>query len=313
MSAARLEHKRISARTRRAQGVSMLAHLILLMWLVLQPHVFPEPPTVTEITWIDPESLMPAAPPPAPARSPQVTPRTEPQPGQVKPQRDKQFERTLRRAEKEPTPQTSRTIQDLLNRRVATLQRQETEAAPVRPLALNAPTPQAGMQLAEVGDSPRSAPVDLKRDKRGSKPVPLVRSGTGLPSNSLPQLATVGAPKMDARPSKPQDVERANVSDLAGASLMGPIADRPVVHYQSPLYPDWAEFQGVEASVSLYFVVRPDGRIKENILVEKTSGFEDFDANAVSALRTWRFQELGAGSSGEQWGRITFHYRLSSG
>jgi TonB family protein len=230
----------------------------------------------------------------------------------VKPQRDKQFERTLRRAEVEPTPQSSRTIQDVLNSRVATLQRQETEAAPVRPLALDAPTPQAGMQLAEVGDSPQAAPVDLHRKQSGAKPVPLVRAGTGLPSSSVPQLATVKAPKMEPR-SKPQDVDRADVRDLAGASIMGPIADRPVVHTQSPLYPDWAEYQGVEASVSLYFVVRPDGRIKENILVEKTSGFEDFDANAVSALRAWRFEALGPGSSGEQWGRITFHYRLSSG
>ena len=138
-------------------------------------------------------------------------------------------------------------------------------------------------------------------------------TGFGSIIASLPQLATVSAPSFESERSKPQDVDNAKVRKLAGASLLGPIADRNILQQQTPAYPDWAEVQGVEATVSLYFVVRPDGHIKENILVEKTSGFEDFDANAVTALRGWRFEALGPGSTGEQWGRITFHYRLSSG
>jgi TonB family protein len=68
----------------------------------------------------------------------------------------------------------------------------------------------------------------------------------------------------------------------------------------------------VEGAVTLYFVVRPDGGVKENILVQKTAGFEDFDENARVALRAWRFKPLAPGQSGEQWGTITFRYRLSS-
>ena len=79
---------------------------------------------------------------------------------------------------------------------------------------------------------------------------------------------------------------------------------------QVPVYPDWAKREAVEGSVTLYFVVRPDGSVKENVLVQKTAGFEDFDESARTALRAWRFEPLHGGRTGEQWGTITFHFRL---
>ncbi len=91
---------------------------------------------------------------------------------------------------------------------------------------------------------------------------------------------------------------------------MGPVADRALLAHGKPTYPEWAKKQAIEASVTLYFIVRPDGRIKENVLVEKTSGFEEFDLNAIRALRGWKFEPLAPGTTGEQWGQITFHFRL---
>jgi TonB family protein len=99
---------------------------------------------------------------------------------------------------------------------------------------------------------------------------------------------------------------------VAGASLMGPVADRPIRRYAAPAYPDWAKSDGVEAAVTLYFVVRADGSVRENVLVQKTAGFEDFDENARVALRAWRFEPLHGGRTGDQWGTITFHFRLRS-
>ena len=98
---------------------------------------------------------------------------------------------------------------------------------------------------------------------------------------------------------------------LAGAALQGPVVDRPLISYTTPIYPEWAKRQAIEASVTLYFVVLPDGRVKENILIQKTSAYEDFDRNATNALLTWRFEPLKAEAIGEQWGLITFHYKLS--
>src|SRR5262249_19163552 len=120
---------------------------------------------------------------------------------------------------------------------------------------------------------------------------------TGLPSNRAEE----------APPSSGGETARRS---LAGASLAGPIADRAILQMTQPVYPDWAKKDAVEGSVTLYFIVRPDGSVKENVLVQKTAGFQDFDESARTALRAWRFEALRAGRTGEQWGTITFHFRL---
>jgi TonB family protein len=97
---------------------------------------------------------------------------------------------------------------------------------------------------------------------------------------------------------------------LAGASIIGPVADRAILHHETPAYPEWAKRDAVEGVVTLSFVVRADGTVKENVLVQKTAGFEDFDENARVALLAWRFEPLHGGRTGEQWGTITFRYRL---
>jgi TonB family protein len=76
-----------------------------------------------------------------------------------------------------------------------------------------------------------------------------------------------------------------------------------------PVYPEWAKEQAIEGTVTLRFFVLPDGRVKENIQVDRTAGFAAFDANAVAALAQWRFAPL-TGNAAEQWGSITFRYRL---
>jgi outer membrane biosynthesis protein TonB len=58
---------------------------------------------------------------------------------------------------------------------------------------------------------------------------------------------------------------------IAGAMLAGPIADRPILSYTTPTYPEWAKKEAVEGSVTLYFVVRPDGGVKENVMVNRGS------------------------------------------
>ena len=106
------------------------------------------------------------------------------------------------------------------------------------------------------------------------------------------------------------DTESVARRTLEGAELAGEIANRPVIEHAMPIYPEWAKNQAVEATVTLYFVVLPDGRVKENIQIKKTAGFLDFDSSAVAALSKWRFQALTGGAAHEQWGTITFRYRL---
>ena len=67
--------------------------------------------------------------------------------------------------------------------------------------------------------------------------------------------------------------------------------------------------EAVEGTVRLRFVVAPNGEVKRNVMVERTSGFEDFDRNAEIALLAWQFEPLD-GATTDQWGSITLNYRL---
>ncbi len=134
----------------------------------------------------------------------------------------------------------------------------------------------------------------------GNSPIGLIRN-----ERPLMKAAVVPTPVPDApvaRKAAPRETETAARRVLAGAQLTGPVADRPVLHYEVPVYPEWAKQEAVEGSVTIYFIVTPDGRVKENIMVQKTSGFGDFDENAVKALLTWKFEPLKPGADGRAVG-----------
>ena len=172
------------------------------------------------------------------------------------------------------------------------------------------PAPVGRPTLAGVdAESEPRRPVDLARQGTPTTaPVELKRSPVKAQKSSM-VMATV--PDAESKPVEMQDTDTKAQRELAGALLTGPVADRPLISFQRPVYPEWAKDEAVEGSVTIYFVVLPNGNVKENIMVQKTSGFSDFDNNAISALRSWRFEPLKGGATGEQWGTITFHYRLS--
>lgn len=91
--------------------------------------------------------------------------------------------------------------------------------------------------------------------------------------------------------------------------LEGPLARRPLVKAPLPPYPDWAKEAGIEGDVTIRFSVLADGSVRPDILVKKTLD-PRFDSVVVTTIKQWRFAPLGAGKKGEQWGLITFHFRL---
>lgn len=307
MSAVRvqIEHMRIDARTRRATLWSVVVHALLLTWMFVQPHVLDEPPQLTEITWIDPEVLQPR--PPSAARAPEPVQVAKKQPVQPTPPRQEQVLKRAPREEPDVPAQMSKALQDRLSLRMATLQQTERSGTDT-PAAVKAPAPISGVRPARPTEDTLPSPVQMKREKGTSTPAVALKRVKG--QSATPRLADVRVPERESHTTRPQNVDPSQVRNLAGASLMGPVVDRALLAHTKPTYPEWAKKQAIEGSVSLYFVVRPDGRIKENIMVEKTSGFEEFDLNAIRALRGWKFEPLGPGSTGEQWGRITFHFRL---
>ncbi|MGH7724538.1 MAG: energy transducer TonB [Candidatus Eiseniibacteriota bacterium] len=295
-------------RTRWCMTWSMAAHALLLLLLFLAPKALPQAPALTEITLLDPGEL--AAGSEAPSARIEAAASTE---GALTAgDRDEMFRRTLPRADVEPDPQNDEVLNDRLASRLATLQSDASSkvvgAAESRTNGLwggaaNAPSAEPG------GGAGRS--VSLNRGG-GLAPAPslaLTRGGGGTaPAPAL--VATNPSGERSATQAPATAGEATARRSLSGAALAGPIADRAVMSYRKPVYPEWAKKDLVEGSVTLYFVVRADGSIKENVLVQRTAGFEDFDESARVALRAWRFAPLTGGRTGEQWGTITFHFKI---
>jgi TonB family protein len=293
----------LRSRQRRCLATSIVAHILLFCWLVLAPHDRAEPLGIVEIAWLEP------APEPAPPASSR-RPAPSPEPTAIPSVRERpavKFRRLADDAEVEPRPQDSHARQDRLDERLASLRRLET-----RPPALASaaePTSRwSNMAVAGAAGTSTSPPRELTRDKQGSgQALALNREPT---RGRAPVLATTPPPAA-ARETAPMAGQTTTASrTLAGVTLAGAVADRPVKTHVLPEYPAWAMREAVEATVTLLFVVLPDGRVKENVQVQKTAGYSDFDDNAVAALLRWRFAPLSGGGTEEQWGTITFRYRL---
>ena len=136
-------------------------------------------------------------------------------------------------------------------------------------------------------------------------------AGGGLAAAAAMPAATIGS-RADREAAAAQRVARAREVGVAPGDILleGPAADRPVLASLMPDYPGWARRQAVEASVTLHFIVLPDGRVREDVQVIRTGGFSDFDERATAALRQWRFAALVGDDAAGQWGTITFRYRL---
>ncbi len=136
-------------------------------------------------------------------------------------------------------------------------------------------------------------------------------SGRGFASGSVPAEAAE-----EARKQVTQLTQNVVKKTAAGENvkspyaLSGPLANRKVLSQTLPALPDWAQRQGIITYVSLYFFVLHTGEVKDNIVVQRTSGDPRLDNLAVEALMRWRFEPLSAAQYGrEQWGIITFKFR----
>jgi TonB family protein len=307
----------VAERRRMSAGLmgSIAFHVLVVAWIAFAPSARPVD-KLTEITLVDPNELdAPGAAPEQVAAATATSLAAQPSSGAAaEHSRDERFRRSGQ-ADLAPTSQVESAVQDRLAARLATLQ--STAIVPSAGVIKSAqPSPWSAQPATVPGTGGTgSAPVALKRDGSSGPPLALTRGGGGSGGATLaPALARApeSVTRSEAEPARAAETT-ASKRTLAGATLMGPIADRDVIQQTTPLYPDWAKREAVEASVTLYFVVRPDGSVRENVLVQKTAGFEDFDENARAALRAWRFQALRDGRTGDQWGTITFHYRIRDG
>lgn len=298
----------IEVQTRRSYGLSIIAHLLLFLSLSLWKVVAPEPIGITEITWIDPVVEKPVETPIVAKVEPiaVATPKTA---ARILSRISEKFRRTEEVADVAPAPQTLKRVDSRMSDRLAALQ--ETSRPTPKPIvAVKTPSPVGRPKLAGAPDLPApSQPTDLKRAAVPSTPSPVTLKRSKPPRVEKASVMTA-MPDLHVDRAQPDDVEATARRTVAGMQMTGPVADRKIVSYDTPVYPEWAKREGVEGSVLVYFVVLADGSVKENVMVQKTSGFSEFDENAVNAILSWRFEPLRNGQTGEQWGTIMFNYRL---
>lgn len=295
----------VRGRTRWTMTLSLMAHAILLLLLMLPKPAVEGGEALTEITMLAPGDLEPA-PAAGGGEAPRYAERPTPGP-LVASTTDETFRRRDEEADLSPELPSLAPV-DRMTSRLAAMR--EDVSRPVASSNVGGPsalwTTPAGASGTTGGNGQA---LSLARGgSGGGTPLALGRGGgTGVSTTLAP--AGIAATRVEKPAGEAAGDARARRT-LAGAQLAGPIADRAVLSSVTPAYPDWAKRDGVEAQVTLYFIVRADGSVKENILVQKTAGFGDFDDNARSALATWRFEPLSGGRTGEQWGTITFHFRL---
>ena len=135
-----------------------------------------------------------------------------------------------------------------------------------------------------------SEPVALQ--PRSAEPPPIVR-----------KLET-------AAPPAPQRAAGIQAEKRKAVELEGPLADRQVVSYDVPQFPDWARQQNIlEAEVVILFYVDPEGNVlASGMRLERDSGYGRLNRLAMDSLRRWKFAPITANE--RQWGRITFRFIL---
>ncbi len=294
--------------TRRAMSASLALHAFLFLGVMTLKSPVSELPVVTEITLLDPGDL--SASPASASTVELASPGRKTVPGLANASRENlQFRRSASQGDVAVGSELD-PLADRLEARLASMQR----SGPAKPAgaatSLN-PASLLGTTATVAGPGGSgSAPLKLARDGAGGAAA--LELSRGIAPAALATLSPAaiaeGARSEADNPARPGEATAQRT--VAGASLLGPVADRPVLFHSLPIYPDWAKREAQEGSVTLYFVVRPNGTVREDIVVQRTAGFGDFDENARVALRTWRFKPLTGGRTGDQWGTITFQFRL---
>ncbi len=114
-------------------------------------------------------------------------------------------------------------------------------------------------------------------------------------------------PQLFQQPSKNLQLTPAGLKK-SRTFITGQLASRKILHKSTPKFPLWAKKQGVGATISMNFTVMEDGRVKENIVVVRTSGSKGWDDAVKQALKEWRFAPLSTKGRMDQTGVIYFQF-----
>jgi len=165
-----------------------------------------------------------------------------------------------------------------------------------------------GAGNAPTGVQTGSALQDKQNSGGGLINKALLSGSRGATAPSIQTIPSAAA-QLDQQISQ----ESAKVAKSKGFEISGKLANRTILKKIVPQYPAWAEEQGIIGTLRLYFTVTPEGTVRNNIKVTKTTGNPQLDQIGIDALKQWAFAAQPGGNEDDiQWGIITFTFSLSS-
>ncbi len=93
----------------------------------------------------------------------------------------------------------------------------------------------------------------------------------------------------------------------AQTRIYGPGGSREVLFKVLPVYPGWAEEEGVECTLLLKLWILPEGSV-EKVEVEKSSGYSKIDLLSAESAKKWRFNPVS--TSEKVWGILPLKFQL---
>lgn len=155
------------------------------------------------------------------------------------------------------------------------------------------------------------ANLDEIRKTESSLGAPLISQNViSNPAEKRIKAAGPIQPKSERLKANPMEKERWG-QKKGPFSLEGPLKYRKILKMSLPPYPRWAEEQGIEASISIRLWVDAKGRVKDNLYLEKASGYSEIDYLVKEVLSKFLFVRLPDDQPQEdEWGVATFRFEL---
>jgi TonB family protein len=118
-----------------------------------------------------------------------------------------------------------------------------------------------------------------------------------------------------AAPGNPAAFPSASLVPAAAArrpafQITGPLAKRKVLTRVIPEFPEWARAKGINAAVTLRFTVSPEGDVRGDIVILRSTTYSALDDAAIGALRGWKFVPLSMDQNRNEVGDITMTFTV---
>jgi TonB family protein len=151
--------------------------------------------------------------------------------------------------------------------------------------------------------------------------LPDIQAGPGLAGLFGTQSGPVSMEDMEKRAPKAgkeyvgRRDDRPAETVVAGPKttlfITGQISGRKRLRSGLPKYPQWAIDQGASGLVRVAITVAPDGSVRENVILDASSGYSLLDDAVKTVVRAWQFVPLDATAAQvDQTGTVSIKFVL---